>query len=101
MAFGNGTFLTEFILVGLTDQPELQIPLFFMFLVIYIYMVTALGNLSLITLIGLNSHLHTPMYIFLFNLSFIDLCYSSVLTPKMLMNFILKKNIPSYMGYIT
>jgi olfactory receptor len=99
MAFGNGTFLTEFILVGLTDQPELQIPLFFVFLVIY--MVTALGNLSLITLIGLNSYLHTPMYFFLFNLSFIDLCYSSVLTPKMMMNFILEKNIISYMGCIT
>ncbi|XP_020008927.2 olfactory receptor 8B8-like [Castor canadensis] len=99
MTFENGTFLTEFILVGLTDQPELQIPLFFVFLIIY--MVTALGNLSMITLIGHNSNLHTPMYFFLFNLSFIDFCYSSVLTPKMLMNFVVKKNIISYGGCMT
>ncbi|XP_046288658.1 olfactory receptor 8B3-like [Marmota monax] len=99
MAHGNGSFVTEFILVGLTDQPDLQVPLFILFLIIY--MVTVLGNLSLITLIGLNSHLHTPMYFFLFNLSFIDLCYSSVFTPKMLMNFVLKKNIISYRGCMT
>ncbi|EFB23295.1 hypothetical protein PANDA_020394, partial [Ailuropoda melanoleuca] len=82
MTPGNGSFVTEFILMGLTDLPFLQLPLFCLFLVMYV--VTVLGNLGLITLIGLNSHLHTPMYFFLFNLSFIDLCYSSVFTPKML-----------------
>nr|XP_017500285.2 olfactory receptor 8B3-like [Manis javanica] len=96
MPTGNGSSLTEFILVGLTDQPDLQLPLFFLFLVMY--MVTALGNLGMLTLIGLNSHLHTPMYFFLFNLSFIDLCYCMVFTPKMLMNFLSKKKIISYMG---
>ena len=96
MAPGNGSFVTEFILLGLTNQPDLQLPLFFLFL--GMYMVTVLGNLGLITLIALNSHLHTPMYFFLFNLSFIDLCYSSVFTPKMLINFTSKKNIISYMG---
>jgi olfactory receptor len=95
----NGSFVTEFILVGLTDQPNLQLPLFFLFLVMYV--LTVLGNLGLVILIGLNSNLRTPMYFFLFNLSFIDLCYSSVLTPKMMMNFILEKNIISYMGCIT
>ncbi|XP_008587388.1 PREDICTED: olfactory receptor 8B3-like [Galeopterus variegatus] len=99
MAPGNGSFVTEFILVGLTDQLELQLPLFLIFLVMYV--VTVLGNLALITLTGLNSHLHTPMYFFLFNLSFVDLCYSSVFTPKMLMNFISKNNIISYMGCMT
>ncbi|XP_004597776.2 olfactory receptor 8B3-like [Ochotona princeps] len=99
MTHTNGSVVTEFILVGLTDLPDLQLPLFFLFLVIYI--VTVLGNLGLITLIGLNSHLHTPMYFFLFNLSFIDLCYSSVFTPKMLMNFVSKKNVISYMGCMT
>ena len=99
MASENVSLVTEFILVGLTDQPDLQIPLFFVFLAMYI--VTALGNLCLIILIVLNSHLHTPMYFFLFNLSFIDLCYSSLITPKMLMNFILEKNIISYMGCMT
>ncbi|XP_051675902.2 olfactory receptor 8B3-like [Oryctolagus cuniculus] len=96
MALGNGSSVTEFILMGLTDRPDLQLLLFFMFLVIYV--VTVLGNLSLVILIGLNSQLHTPMYFFLFNLSFIDLCYSSVFTPKMLMNFISKKNVISYTG---
>ena len=99
MAPGNYSFVTEFILLGLTDQPDLQLPLFFLFL--GMYMVTVLGNLGLIILIALNSHLHTPMYFFLFNLSFIDLCYSSVFTPKMLINFISKKNIISYMGCMT
>ncbi|XP_034505977.1 olfactory receptor 145-like, partial [Ailuropoda melanoleuca] len=91
----NASFVTEFILVGLTDLPDLQLPLFCLFLVMY--MVTVLGNLCFITLIGLNSHLHTPMYYFLFNLSFIDLCYSSVFTPKMLINFTSTKVCSSLM----
>ena len=99
MAPGNGSFVTEFILLGLADQPDLQIPLLFLFLVMY--MVTVMGNLSLIILIGLSSHLHTPMYFFLFNLSFIDLCYSTVFTLKMLINIISKKKIISYMGCMT
>ncbi|XP_061058432.1 olfactory receptor 8B8-like isoform X2 [Eubalaena glacialis] len=91
--------VTEFILEGLTNQQELQIPLFFLFL--GFYMVTVVGNLSLITLIGLNSHLHNPMYFFLYNLSFIDFCYSTVITPKMLMSFVSTKNIISYAGCMT
>uniref|UniRef100_A0A5F9CBV7 Olfactory receptor n=1 Tax=Oryctolagus cuniculus TaxID=9986 RepID=A0A5F9CBV7_RABIT len=96
MAPRNGSLVTEFTLKGLTDQPNLQLPLFFLFLLMYV--VTVLGNLSLVTLIGLHSHLHTPMYFFLFNLSFIDLCYSSVFTPKMLVNFVSERNIISYTG---
>ncbi|XP_072809880.1 olfactory receptor 8B3-like [Vicugna pacos] len=99
MAPGNGSFVTEFILLGLTEQPDLQLPLFFLFLVMY--MVSVLGNLGLMTLIGLSSHLHTPMYFFLFNLSFVDFCYSSVFTPKMLTDFLSKKNVISYMGCMT
>ncbi|XP_020009414.2 olfactory receptor 8B8-like [Castor canadensis] len=99
MALANSSFVTEFLLVGLTDQSDFQIPLFFLFLVMYI--VTEVGNLGLIILIVLNSHLHTPMYFFLFNLSLIDLCYSSVIIPKMLGNFVLSKNIISYMGCMT
>ena len=94
MAEENTSYVTEFILTGLTDQPELQIPLFFLFLCFY--MVTVVGNLGLITLIGLNSHLHIPMYFFLFNLSVIDFSYSTNLTPKMLMGFVSEKNIISY-----
>ncbi|XP_039106146.1 olfactory receptor 8B12-like [Hyaena hyaena] len=90
MATENSS-VTEFILTGLTDQLELQIPLFFLFL--GFYMVTVLGNLGLIALIGLNSCLHTPMYFFLFNLSLKDFCYSTTITPKMLKSFVSKKNI--------
>ncbi|XP_003253366.1 olfactory receptor 8B3 [Nomascus leucogenys] len=99
MVSTNNSLVTEFVLAGLTDHPEFQQPLFFLFLVIYV--VTMVGNLGLITLISQNSHLHTPMYYFLFNLSFIDLCYSSVFTPKMLMNFVSEKNIISYVGCMT
>ncbi|XP_047608934.1 putative olfactory receptor 8G3 [Phacochoerus africanus] len=91
---GNHSSVTEFILAGLTKQPELQLPLLFFFLGIYV--VTVVGNLGMITLIGLSSHLHTPMYYFLSNLSFIDLCHSTVITPKMLLNFVTEKNIISY-----
>ncbi|XP_029337598.1 olfactory receptor 145-like [Mus caroli] len=99
MGVENGSLVTEFILQGLTNDPDLQLPLFLLFLLIYT--TTALGNLALITLIALNSHLHTPMYFFLLNLSFIDLCYSSVITPKMLMNFLVRKNFISYVGCMT
>ena len=91
---GNHSSVTEFILAGLTEQPQLQLPLFLLFLGIYV--VTVMGNLGMITLIGLSSHLHTPMYHFLTNLSFIDLCQSTVITPKMLVNFVTEKNIISY-----
>ncbi|XP_058400443.1 olfactory receptor 8B8-like [Diceros bicornis minor] len=99
MDIGNSSSVTEFILVGLTKYAEIQLPLFFLFLGIYV--VTVAGNLSLVTLIGLNSHLHTPMYYFLFNLSLIDLCYSSVITPKLLENFASKMNTISYAGCMT
>ncbi|XP_063111720.1 olfactory receptor 8B12-like [Cavia porcellus] len=89
----------EFILAGLTDQPGLRIPLFFLFL--DFYLVTVLGNLGLIMLIALNSHLHTPMYFFLFNLAIIDLSYSTTITPKMLMSFISKKNKIMHAGCMT
>ncbi|KAK1328520.1 hypothetical protein QTO34_012093 [Cnephaeus nilssonii] len=88
--------VTEFILAGLTHQRGLQAPLFFLFL--GSYTVTAVGNLGLLTLIGLSAHLHTPMYFFLSNLSFIDFCYSTAITPKMLMSFVSEKNAISYAG---
>ncbi|KAM9646705.1 olfactory receptor 8G50-like [Trichechus inunguis] len=94
MAAGNHSTVTEFILDGLTEKPELQLPLFLFFLGVYV--VTVVGNLGMITLIGLSCHLHTPMYYFLSSLSFIDLCYSTVITPKMLVNFVTEKNIISY-----
>ncbi|XP_060035818.1 putative olfactory receptor 8G3 [Erinaceus europaeus] len=94
MAPGNESTVSEFLLAGLTQQPELQLPLFLLFLAIYL--LTALGNLGMVTLIGLSSHLHTPMYYFLCSLSLIDLCQSTVIIPKMLVSFVADKNITSY-----
>ncbi|XP_040586136.1 olfactory receptor 143-like [Mesocricetus auratus] len=99
MAMKNVSTVTEFILTGLTDQPELQLPLFVVFLVNYV--VTVVGNLSLMSLVFLNSNLQTPMYFFLCNLSFIDLCYSFVFTPKTLMSFVSEKNTISFGGCMT
>uniref|UniRef100_A0A4X1VI65 Olfactory receptor n=2 Tax=Sus scrofa TaxID=9823 RepID=A0A4X1VI65_PIG len=96
MATENHSTVTEFILGGLTSRPELQLPLFLLFL--GIYSITVLGNLGMITLIWLSAQLHTPMYYFLSNLSLVDLCYSSVTTPKMLVNFVSEKNTISYTG---
>ncbi|XP_055971085.1 olfactory receptor 145 [Sorex fumeus] len=98
MAAGNSS-VTVFLLAGLTDQPGLQLPLFFLFL--GFFMMTVLGNLGLITLIGLNPRLHTPMYFFLFNLSLIDFCYSTTIIPKMLQSFVSKKNLILYSGCLT
>uniref|UniRef100_A0A8C0HZ89 Olfactory receptor n=1 Tax=Balaenoptera musculus TaxID=9771 RepID=A0A8C0HZ89_BALMU len=77
----------------------LQQSLFYLFLMIYI--VTMVGNLGLIILISLNSHPYTPVYYLVFILTFIDLCCSSVFTPQMLMNFVFRKNIISYVGCMT
>ncbi|XP_034349298.1 olfactory receptor 8G17 [Arvicanthis niloticus] len=99
MEKGNHSTVTKFFFSGLTDQPELQLPLFLLFL--GIYLLTALGNLGMIILILLSSHLHTPMYFFLSSLSFIDLCQSTVITPKMLVNFVMEKNDISYPECIT
>ncbi|XP_074043678.1 olfactory receptor 8G50-like isoform X2 [Macrotis lagotis] len=94
MATANYSVVNEFILIGLTDQPELQLPLFLLFLGIYMF--TVVGNLGMIILIRFSSHLHTPMSFFLCSLSFIDFCQSTVITPKMLVNFVSKKNVISY-----
>jgi len=99
MAAGNHSAVTEFILAGLTEHPGLQLPLFLLFLGIFV--VTVVGNLVMITLIGLSSHLHTPMYYFLSSLSFIDLCQSTVITPKMLVSFVAEKNTISYPACMT
>ncbi|XP_036989860.2 olfactory receptor 1030 [Artibeus jamaicensis] len=90
----NSTLVTEFILLGLTDRPELQPILFALFLVIYL--ITVGGNLGMLVLIRIDSRLHTPMYFFLASLSCLDLCYSTNVTPKMLVNFLSEKKTISY-----
>ncbi|XP_059133414.1 olfactory receptor 5AC1-like [Peromyscus eremicus] len=90
---GNRTLLTEFVLRGITDRPELQVPLFLVFF--FIYVTTMVGNLGLIFLIWKDPHLHTPMYLFLGNLAFADACTSSSVTPKILMKFLNKNDMIS------
>ncbi|XP_008541494.2 olfactory receptor 8J3-like [Equus przewalskii] len=91
---GNFTWVTEFILTGISNRPELQIPLFFVFLVIY--GLTVAGNLSIITLTSVDSGLQTPMYFFLRHLAIINLGNSTVIAPKMLVNFLAKKKTTFY-----
>ncbi|XP_069326087.1 olfactory receptor 8K1 [Eulemur rufifrons] len=88
------TKMTEFILMGITDNPQLQAPLFGIFLIIYL--VTVMGNLGIVILTHLDSKLHTPMYFFLRHLSITDLGYSTVIGPKMMVNFVVHKNTISY-----
>ncbi|KAK1335758.1 hypothetical protein QTO34_003553 [Cnephaeus nilssonii] len=93
---GNCTTVTEFILLGLSDVPELRVFLSLLFLLIY--GVTVLGNLGMIALIQVSSGLHTPMYFFLSHLSFVDLCYSTIIVPKMLFNMLNKDKTISFLG---
>nr|XP_006133622.1 olfactory receptor 1019-like [Pelodiscus sinensis] len=96
MEGGNHSVVTEFIFSGLTDHQELQVPLFVLFLLIYV--VTLVGNGGMILLITTDPRLCTPMYFFLRSLSFCDLCYSSVTAPKMLLDFLAEKKSISYMA---
>ncbi|XP_038620046.1 olfactory receptor 502-like [Tachyglossus aculeatus] len=98
MANRNHTAVSEFIMYGLTSDPQLQIPLFMLFLLIYI--VTLLGNLLIILIIRVSLQLHTPMYFFLSHLSFSDSCYSTSVTPKMLANFLVDKKTISFPGCV-
>ncbi|KAK7803254.1 hypothetical protein U0070_021828 [Myodes glareolus] len=91
MTRNNETFFSEFLLLGLSIPPAYQHLFYALFLAMYL--TTILGNLLIIVLVLLDSHLHTPMYLFLSNLSFTDLCFSSVTTPKLLQN--MQSQIPS------
>ncbi|NP_001000251.1 olfactory receptor Olr329 [Rattus norvegicus] len=95
---GNITKITQFILLGFSDFPRITVLLFVIFLMIYIMTMT--WNLSLIALIRMDSHLHTPMYFFLSNLSFIDLCFVTSTAPKMLSNFFQEKQTISFVDCI-
>ncbi|XP_064144123.1 olfactory receptor 8K5-like [Loxodonta africana] len=95
----NLTMPTEFILMGVTRKPELQLPLFGVFLIIY--MITVVGNLGMIILTKMDSRLHTPMYFFIRHLAFIDLGNSTVICPKALVNFVVDKNTISYYACAT
>ncbi|XP_058383620.1 olfactory receptor 5T2-like [Diceros bicornis minor] len=95
----NVTEVTIFVLKGFTDNLELQSILFFLFLAIYLF--TLIGNLGLIVLVIGDSRLHSPMYYFLSVLSSVDACFSSVVTPNMLVDFISKSKVISFLGCAT
>ncbi|KAM4883143.1 olfactory receptor 9S13-like [Thomomys bottae] len=90
----NFSEVGEFILLGFRTAPKLQILLFFVFLVIYVAIVV--GNVSMVLVISMDSKLQTPMYFFLRNLSYLDLCYSTVIAPKTLLNFLSTEKKISY-----
>ncbi|XP_020820577.1 olfactory receptor 1f45-like [Phascolarctos cinereus] len=92
----NLTSIPGFFLLGFSELPEQKEILFWLFL--YVYLVTMAGNLLILLAIGLDAHLHTPMYFFLANLSFNDICFSSVTIPKTLVNHILSSKSISYIG---
>uniref|UniRef100_A0A8C7EYD7 Olfactory receptor n=1 Tax=Neovison vison TaxID=452646 RepID=A0A8C7EYD7_NEOVI len=92
----NGTEATEFILLGLTSQREVQPILFVVFLLIYL--ITLIGNFGLIALIRLTSRLQTPMYFFLTHLACVDIFYSTNVSPRMLVNVLSEKKIITYTG---
>nr|XP_027798176.2 olfactory receptor 502 [Marmota flaviventris] len=96
---GNHTAVTEFILLGLTDDSVLCVFLFV--IILCIYLVTICGNLSTIILIRVSSQLHHPMYFFLSHLAFADIGFSSSVTPNMLVNFLVERNAISYLGCAT
>ncbi|XP_060484533.2 olfactory receptor 5L1-like [Panthera onca] len=96
MGTENCSGVTEFILLGFSEAPELRVALFSVFLLIY--GVTVLGNLGMMAVIQVSSHLHTPMYFFLSHLSFVDFCYSTVIVPKMLTNTLNEDKAISFLG---
>ncbi|XP_043836231.1 olfactory receptor 13A1-like [Dromiciops gliroides] len=99
MAISNHSQVTEFILQGFSEHPNLRIPLFICFF--SLYMVALIGNVLIIIVITLNSSLHSPMYFFLFNLATMDVVLTSSVLPKVLEGLLSEENIISYEGCMT
>ncbi|XP_062966116.1 olfactory receptor 7C2-like [Cynocephalus volans] len=95
----NYTEISDFLLLGFTEEPELQPFLFWIFL--FVYLITMLGNLLIILAIISDSHLHVPMYFFLSNLSFADICFTSTTVPKMLANIQTQSKVISFAGCLS
>uniref|UniRef100_A0A674JDI1 Olfactory receptor n=1 Tax=Terrapene triunguis TaxID=2587831 RepID=A0A674JDI1_9SAUR len=96
---GNQTSNTEFVLLGFGNLPELQLLLFLLFLVIYI--ATVAGNILIMVLIVDDQHLHTPMYLFLGNLSCLETCYTCTILPRMLASLLTGDRTISFNGCVT
>ncbi|XP_004645871.1 olfactory receptor 5M11 [Octodon degus] len=95
----NGSVFTDFVLLGLTDRPELEPWLFALFLLAYL--ITVLVNLGMATLVRLDSRLHTPMYFFVSHLALVDACYACNATPQMLAHFLSHTKTISFAGCFT
>ncbi|XP_069806000.1 olfactory receptor-like protein OLF3 isoform X1 [Dendropsophus ebraccatus] len=95
----NNTDAFRFILIGLSTDPYLQI--FYYILFLLMYMATVLGNILIIIVVRVDTRLRTPMYFFLSNLSFIDLCFSSTIVPKLLINTLAEDKSISFLGCAT
>ncbi|KAB0355961.1 hypothetical protein FD754_000117 [Muntiacus muntjak] len=96
MDSGNLTWISEFVFLGFSQYQELQLFLFLVFL--FVYITTVVGNLLIIVTVTSDSRLHTPMYFLLRNLAVIDVCFSSVTAPKMLVDILAEKKTISYQG---
>ncbi|XP_047706093.1 olfactory receptor-like protein OLF4 [Prionailurus viverrinus] len=96
---GNITWISKFLLLGFSERPELQPLIFGLFL--SMYLITVFGNLLIILAVSSDSHLHTPMYFFLANLSFVDICFTSTTVPKMLWNIQTQTKVITYEDCIT
>ncbi|XP_010217374.1 PREDICTED: olfactory receptor 1020-like [Tinamus guttatus] len=96
---GNQTLIAEFVLSGFSEHLNTQAILFMVFSVVYV--ITVLGNLGMILLILIDPRLHTPMYFFLSSLSFLDICYSSSITPRLLKDLVAKRKVISYSACLT
>ena len=96
MGRDNCSSMNEFIFLGITENTENKVILLTMFLLVYL--ISLLANLGMITLIRMDPQLHTPMYLFLSHLSFCDLCYSTAISPKMLVDLFAKKKSISFHG---
>ncbi|XP_045845900.1 olfactory receptor-like protein OLF4 [Meles meles] len=95
----NNTGISEFQLLGFSEKSELQPLIFGLFL--SMYLITVFGNLLIILAVSSDSRLHTPMYFFLTNLSFVDICFTSTTVPKMLWNIQTQSKVVTYAGCIT
>ncbi|XP_059015083.1 olfactory receptor 7A17-like [Mustela lutreola] len=96
---GNDTQFSGFLLLGLSNKPELQLPIFGLFL--SMYLITLFGNLLIILAVSSDSQIHTPMYFFLANLSFVDICFTTTTIPKMLVNIQTQSKVITYTGCIS
>uniref|UniRef100_A0A8D1GD70 Olfactory receptor n=1 Tax=Sus scrofa TaxID=9823 RepID=A0A8D1GD70_PIG len=95
---GNNTRISEFLLLGLSNEPALQPLIFGLFL--SMYLIAVFGNLLIFLAVSLEPHLQTPMYFFLSNLSFGDICFTSTTIPKMLWNIQMQSKVITYEGCI-